>query len=94
MSIATSHTRVEMDALRVISAFSVRIVGIVVANNSGAVREVEFVDADGVAVLTVAIAEDTTEVIDIEWLAENGLTVSTVGQAGVTVTVFHGGTGA
>ena len=92
--LATAHTRVELDAERVISADSIRINGIVVSNNSAGVREVEFVDADGVAIMSVAILEDTTIPIEIEWLAENGLTISSLSEAGVTVTVFHGATGA
>jgi len=84
---------VTLAAARVISADSIKVHGIVIANTSQAAVTVIFEDSANTAVMTVEVPANNTHNVEILWLADNGLGIRIV-NANVIVTVFHGQSGA
>lgn len=92
--IATTHTRVTLDANRTISSSSIRVSNIVVSNATASPAEVVFTDADGTNILNITAPAQSSEFLEVHWIAENGLLITSIGDADVVVTVFHGAPGA
>jgi len=90
--VATRVTRVDLTAARTILDGSFIVYGIVVANKSAAVVDVEFTDLDDVAVASITVPADDSFGWDTTWLADNGLKVGLV-SADVIVTVAHSADG-
>jgi hypothetical protein len=84
---------VTLAAARVISEDSIRVHGIVCANDSQAAVTIVFEDSANVALLTVEVGANDTQEISTMWLADTGLGIR-IGAATTIVTVFHGQPGA
>jgi hypothetical protein len=91
-ALATRTTRVVGDgsAAKTISAGTIRVNGIVVANTDSTALEVNFTDADDTTILTFTAAGDESTILDVIWLADNGLKMAAATPATIIATVFHG----
>jgi hypothetical protein len=91
---ASRITRVELDAAREISAGSIRVQNILVANGTAGNIVVDFTDADATVILTMAVLAHESQEFGGDWIADNGLSVLTEGDADVVVTAIHSYEGA
>ena len=92
-STSSKITHGDLAADVVISAFSIRVDGILVSNNTGSADVVTFVDADGITALIITVPANASFSWEVSWMADNGLTAQTA-ITGVTVTVAHSADGA
>lgn len=87
MPTASQITHVELDAARTISAETIRVDGIIVANTTGSVDTVTFRNAAAVVILTIEVPANDSEQFTGSFIAE-GLNID-LAASGVFVTVIH-----
>lgn len=94
--IAPKRSRVTLAADRTISANSIVVFGIIIANNLTSPVSVDFTDADGNIELTLNCEAENSIVHNIPFIADDGLLIDATGiaSASVLVTVYHSHDGA
>ena len=94
MPTASTISRLPLDEDRVVSAGSIRVNLVYVANSTASPASVAFLDNNDIPVLNMTVPALDSESFPGVWLADNGLKVSGLSDAGVIVTVLHSQDGA
>ena len=85
--VASRITRVELDADREISAGSIRVQNVLVANGTAANVVVNFTDVDATVILTMAVLANDSQTFAGNWIADKGFIALSEGDADVGVSL-------
>jgi hypothetical protein len=87
---ASEVTRVDLAEDRTIaSGETITVFGIVCANSTDLVAEIDILDGNAAKEITVTVPPKDTETVNTEWVASNGVVICGIGSNEVFVTVFH-----
>ena len=93
-TVASQITTGTLDANVVVSANTIRVNSILIANSTAASVDVTLQDADGVNKGTITVGIGVSQEYYPDAMYDNGLTIASVSDATVVATVTHSADGA
>jgi hypothetical protein len=87
---ASEITRVDLSQDQTIaSGETITVFGIVCANSTDQVAEIDIQDGNSTKELTITVPPKNSQICEIEWIASNGIIICGLASTEVFVTVFH-----
>ncbi len=87
--IASRIQRFTLDATRTVTAGSIRVHSIFVANATSSPAEVVFTDTAGTPILNIVCPANDSEQFTAVWIADSGLKILGLANVNIIVTIVH-----
>jgi hypothetical protein len=77
------------NSFELLSGDPITIFGIVIANQTNAVQDIEIDDENGNVILVVTVGANSTWNLEVPFVADKGISIAALGEVNVHVTFFH-----